>query len=209
MFGVTDRRIRQLVQKKIIPNVGRGMFDLGPTVQAYIRYLQGLSNGAISADTSELSQRLLQAQTLEKEAKARKAQLETGVIEGQLLKLDDVSHQWMSRFVEIKAAMLELPKRVAFRFTNPDVRLNVEEEVVAFVTELLTRYSREGICPDSPVGSEDTTKGALPSSGNNGKRMGKRKQSSRRKVVAASGAVANAQDALSEGTDERVQDAAH
>ena len=50
LFNLTERRVEQLAQKKIIPKVGRGMFDLGPTVQAYIRYLQGLSNGAISAE---------------------------------------------------------------------------------------------------------------------------------------------------------------
>ena len=76
-------------------------------------------------------------------------------MEGKLLKLEDVARQWTSRYVEVKAAMLEFPKRVAFRFTDPEVRLRVEEEANAFVVELLERYSRE-----MPPGLRDRTSDA-------------------------------------------------
>ncbi len=176
LFNLTERRVEQLAQKKIIPKVGRGMFDLGPTVQAYIRYLQGLSNGAISAEVTDLNQRLLMAQTLEREAKARQAQYQADVMEGKLLKLEDVARQWTSRYVEVKAAMLEFPKRVAFRFTDPEVRLRVEEEANAFVVELLERYSREGILPDCPMGAGTPEEGASPAEGDDGERVGEREQ---------------------------------
>ncbi|MBQ9528616.1 MAG: hypothetical protein IJR68_13530 [Fretibacterium sp.] len=98
----------------------------------------------------------MKAQALEKEAKARQARYQADVLEGKLLKLEDVSQQWTARYIELKAAMLEFPRRVAFRFTDPTVRVNVEEEASEFVTELLERYSRDGIMPDSPVASGDT-----------------------------------------------------
>lgn len=204
LFNLTERRINQLVQKKIISKNEDGLFDLWQTVQGYIRYLQGMQNGAIPAEISELEKRLLQAQTIEREAKARKAQFEADVMEGELLKLEDVSHQWESRFVEIKAAMLELPKRLAFRFTDPDIRLNVEEEVISFVSELLTRYSREGICPHLAVAPENSTAGIAPSAKHNGERMGKRKPSSRRKDIPAPGTVENASNSISKGANERI-----
>ena len=78
------------------------------------------------------------------------------MLEGKLLKLEDVSQQWTARYIELKAAMLEFPRRVAFRFTDPTVRVNVEEEASAFVTELLDRYSRDGIMPDSSMAIGDT-----------------------------------------------------
>ena len=67
LLNVSERRIEQLVQKKIIPKAGRGVFDLGPTVTAYIRYLQGLCSGAIkSGEPSELDRRLLEAKVNQK-----------------------------------------------------------------------------------------------------------------------------------------------
>ena len=125
---------------------------------------------------TDLNQRLLMAQTLEREAKARQAQYQADVMEGKLLKLEDVARQWMSRYVEVKAAMLEFPKRVAFRFTDPEVRLRVEEEANAFVVELLERYSREGILPDGSVGAGAAEKSAPTSEGDDGERMGEREQ---------------------------------
>ena len=158
LFELTEQRVNQLAQQKIIPKAGRGLFDLGPTVQAYIRYLRRL--GGALGEVSDWEQRLLKAQALEKEAKARQARYQADVMEGKLLKLEDVSQQWTARYIELKAAMLEFPRRVAFRFTDPTVRVNVEEEASAFVTELLDRYSRDGITPpDSSVASGDTEEG--------------------------------------------------
>jgi phage terminase Nu1 subunit (DNA packaging protein) len=77
LLNLTERRVEQLAQKKIIPKAGKGLFDLGPTVHAYVKYLQGIANGAITADKSEINQRFLQAQAEEREAKASMAKLET------------------------------------------------------------------------------------------------------------------------------------
>ena len=72
LLNLSERRIEQLAKMKIIPKVGRGLFDLGPTVQAYVHYLQGLASGAIkNGEPSELDKRLLEAKVLERESKAR------------------------------------------------------------------------------------------------------------------------------------------
>ena len=187
LFNLTERRIEQMAQKKLIPKVARGMFDLVPTVQAYIRYLQGLANGP--ADKTDLEERLLLAQTEEREAKARMANYEADVMESKLLKLDDVAQQWTGRYVELKASLLEFPKRAAFRFTDPEVRLLVEEEAVALVTEILDRYSRDGILPDSALVIGDTEEGFKTAKTDNRKRVGKRKQNAGNKELSPSGAL--------------------
>ena len=85
LFGVTERRVEQLTKKRIIPKAGRGLYDLASTVQAYIRYLQGLCSGAIkSDDSSELDQRLLEARVLERESKARQAKYRADAMEREL-----------------------------------------------------------------------------------------------------------------------------
>ncbi len=147
LLNLTDRRINQLAQQKIIPKAGRNRFELVPAIQAYIRFLQGPANSAVPGNEGELKERLLNAQVVEREAKARLAQYQADREEGKLLSLDEVSTQWAARYVELKAELLELPRRVAFRFTDPTVRVAVEEEMSAFVLEALERYSREGIRP--------------------------------------------------------------
>ena len=75
------------MKQKIIPKAGRGVFDLGPTVTAYIRYLQGLCSGAIKdGEPSELDRRLLEAKVLERESKARQAKYRADAMEQEVRK---------------------------------------------------------------------------------------------------------------------------
>ena len=85
LLNISARRVEQLTQKKIIPKAGRGVYDLGSTVQSYIRYLQGICSGAIkSGEPSELDKRLLEAKVLERESKARQAKLRADAMEQEL-----------------------------------------------------------------------------------------------------------------------------
>jgi len=85
LLNISERRVEQLVKKKIIPKAGRGVFDLGSTVQSYIRYLQGICSGAIkSGEPSELDKRLLEAKVLERESKARQAKYRADAMEQEL-----------------------------------------------------------------------------------------------------------------------------
>lgn len=195
LFCVTERRVEQLAQKKIIPKAGKGLFDLGPTIQAYIRYLHGLINGAISADVTELNQRLIQAQMLEREARAALRQLELGQKQSTLITVEEVKRQWSARLVEFKAALLELPKQAAFRFTDAGIRIHVEEELSAFVVEVLARYSRGGICA---VADGNNAAGSETAAADNRQPVGRRKPNPKRKSEPAAGAVEDKQDAVSQ-----------
>lgn len=97
LFNISERRVEQLAHKKIIPKVGRGVFDLGPTVNAYIRYLQGLCAGAMNSDEpSELDKRLLEAKVLERESKARQAKYRADAME-QRIKYKNLPEKLISR----------------------------------------------------------------------------------------------------------------
>ena len=85
LLNISARRVEQLTQKKIIPKAGRGVYDLGQTVQSYIRYLQGICSGAIkSGEPSELDKRLLEAKVLERESKARQAKYRADAMKQEL-----------------------------------------------------------------------------------------------------------------------------
>ena len=83
--NITERRVEQLAKKRIIPKAGRGVFDLGQTVNAYIRYLQGLCQGSLKdAEPSELDRRFEEARLLERESKARQAKCRADKMEQEL-----------------------------------------------------------------------------------------------------------------------------
>ena len=119
LLNISERRLEQLAKQKIIPKAGRGVFDLGPTVQAYVRYLRGLSSGALKAsEPSELDRRLMEARVLERESKARQAKYRADAMEQNLRKT---------------RLHTELPQRLRAR--NYDTQLI--DEVIAVVREIL------------------------------------------------------------------------
>jgi hypothetical protein len=135
----------------------------------------------------------LKAQAHEREAKAALRQLELDQKKGELVTIEEVKRQWSARLIEFKAAMLEMPKRAAFRFTDADVRLHVEEELSAFVTEVLAKYSRGGI--RALADGDNNAAEAAPV--DNGKPVGRRKPGAESKGKPAPGAVEDKPDAVS------------
>ena len=119
LLNISERRVEQLVKQKVIPKAGRGVFDLGPTVQAYVRYLQGLCSGAIKAgEPSELDRRLMEARVLERESKARQAKYRADAMEQEIHK---------------NRLRTEIPQRLRER--KYDTQLI--DEVMAVVIEIL------------------------------------------------------------------------
>ena len=128
LLCILERRVEQLVKKKIIPKAGRGVFDLGTTVQSYVRYLQGICSGAIKCgEPSELDQRLLEARVLERESKARQAKYRGDVMERELLNND------------LRDEIRKIPTRVLERVKlyDPENRQYVQEAVNSVVNEIL------------------------------------------------------------------------
>lgn len=110
--NLSERRIEQLVKKRIIPKVGRGVFDLGPAVSAYIRYLQGLCQGSLKdTEPSELDRRFQEARVLERESKARQAKCKADKMEQELAD---------SR---LRKGLKELPAKVKTAIRHYDTQL--------------------------------------------------------------------------------------
>ncbi len=146
LLNLSERRIEQLVAKRILPKAARGKFDLYQTVKAYCMYMQQkLSGGDEVIDVSEYKDRLLRATTLEAEEKAKLREIARREKEGELMERDEITAQWAARCVELKAALLAIPVQVGFRFQDPETRNIVEEEVEAAIYEILKTYSRDGI----------------------------------------------------------------
>lgn len=85
--NISSRRVEQLAKKRIIPKAGRGVYDLGQAVSAYIRYLQGLCQGSLrESEPSDLDRRFQEARVLERESKARQAKYRADMMEQEIRK---------------------------------------------------------------------------------------------------------------------------
>ena len=126
--NLSERRVEQLAKKRIIPKAGRGVFDLGPAVSAYIRYLQGLCQGSLKeSEPTELDRRFQEARVLERESKARQAKCKADKMEQELTD---------SR---IRKGLKELPAKVktAIRHYDPQLVELVMLEIEDAVKEIL------------------------------------------------------------------------
>lgn len=126
--NISERRVEQLAKKRIIPKAGRGVFDLGQAVSAYIRYLQGLCQGSLKeSEPSELDRRFQEARVLERESKARQAKCKADKMEQELTD---------SR---IRKRLKELPGKVktALRHYDPQLVELVMLEIEYAVSEIL------------------------------------------------------------------------
>ena len=118
LLNLSERRVEQLTKKKIIPKAGRGVYDLGSTVQSYIRYLQGLCSGTIKiSEPSELDRRLLEAKVLERESKARQAKYRADAMERDLQKSD------------LLRRIKEIPKKISDRVSQHYFSAQLDENI--------------------------------------------------------------------------------
>ncbi|MDR1516126.1 MAG: hypothetical protein LBS45_10555 [Synergistaceae bacterium] len=146
LLDLTERRVEQLAQKKIIPKAGKGVFDLGPTVNAYVKYLHGVANGVISADKSEINQRYLQAQAEEREAKANMAKLELSVMRGRLHEAEHVRKIMTDMIVACRSRLLALPAKSAttvVTMTDPSEIASFLRGIVYEALDALSEYDAE------------------------------------------------------------------
>lgn len=104
---LSDRRVQQLVQAKILPEPVNGKYDLADCIRAYEKYLQERQNGNFEHDqVAQQKLRLLKAQ-------AEKAELELEVLKGKYLDAEWVEFTWSDIVVTFRSRMLSIPGKLA------------------------------------------------------------------------------------------------
>ena len=76
-----------------------------------------------------------------KEMKARLAELELKKFQGELISLDDVRRQWINRIIEVKTALLSLPRKIPPLLEGKEKR-DMEAILEDEVRFILERFSR-------------------------------------------------------------------
>jgi phage terminase Nu1 subunit (DNA packaging protein) len=138
VFGLSPRRIRQLTQEGVLPQVARGKYILGEAVQAYIAHLQEkIREAAKNVDPKDLQKEL----TRLRKAQADKAELEVAEYQGKLHRAEDVEAEWTEMLSNFRAKMLALPTKLAPMLAMQDDIQEVQAMLKAGIYEALQELS--------------------------------------------------------------------
>ena len=137
-LNLTPRRVQQL-RAEGLPSIGRGLYELGPCMAWYIRYLQGLLEKRgpnVNADTPDL---IAERTRLAKE-QGDKLAIENSIKRGELVYVSDVVQAWSEHISGAKAKLLSLPSKVAPQLVNQPnanvIAARIREEVDTALIEL-------------------------------------------------------------------------
>lgn len=132
-FGRSERNIQQLAADKVLKAVrvkGVNYYDLIPSIQSYIRYLQEIVDRR--KKTSEDQEReKLDAEIALKRAKSRLVELELNTLELKLLRVEDVQIYTENLAATIKSMLSALPGRLSMDIST----LETPAEISAVITK--------------------------------------------------------------------------
>lgn len=108
ILGLSERRIRELRDERVIPDNGSGRYVLGTAISAYcshIRPTQGGGSGGNSGDLTVERTRLAAAQ-------ADAVEIRNATARGEVLPVQEVKQVWSAFIVELRSRLLSVPSRV-------------------------------------------------------------------------------------------------
>ena len=100
-LGLTERRIRQMRDAGIIREARPGLYDMKPTVQAYLAYLRN-NTGDLNQQRAELTK-----------AKKELAELELGERKGNLHRTEDVEQALTTMLMNFRTKIMSIPAKLA------------------------------------------------------------------------------------------------
>ena len=121
LFGITERRVQQLAKDGILPVASKRpyKFDLLPTIQAYIRYLNDrLANKDKGEEYSTAEYDKLRAEANIKQSKDKIAEMQLKELEGKMHRSEDVEAMTEDLVYTIRSLILALPGRLAVDVTK-------------------------------------------------------------------------------------------
>lgn len=147
LFGVTGRRIEQLVSDGVIDRVkvsGGVRFELATTIQKYVKYLSDKANGRERSDAeAKLKEQKLKAEVALKESQGELHRLRTEIAIGNYISVEEVRINDSRFFVVFKNFALSIPSKVSGRlagFLDPvDVR-EIESDLQKEIKNLLSDF---------------------------------------------------------------------
>ena len=135
MFGVTDRRIRQMAEEGIVVRAAKGRYKLVESIKNYLLTLKLAAEG-IGVDLADGEINFDEEKALHERVKRHISELKLQVMKGELHKAEDVQIVMMDMLVAFKTKIMSIPSKVAPILENREV---------AFIKERLTKEVIEAL----------------------------------------------------------------
>jgi len=131
LFSITERRVHQLVQERVLPKASRGNYELVSCVQGYIKYLRERSLGSVDLDENNPNIANERARLIKMQAD--KLAMEIDEEKGRLLDADKATRAWDNLIARCRAVLLGIPNKLA----NQVVAINNPEEVAQLLKKAI------------------------------------------------------------------------
>jgi phage terminase Nu1 subunit (DNA packaging protein) len=149
VFELTPGRIQQFVEAGVIPRAGRGIYELIPCVQGYLRHLrkQLADQGMGSTDYVTERARLTRA-------RADVAEMDRGISRGELIPGDQIEAAWLEFAGIVRQRILTVPDKLAARLAAVRDPVQIARIVRTELTEALGDISKDKSKPPSTTGAD-------------------------------------------------------
>ena len=178
LFGLTGRRIEQLVADGVIENVhiksNSVRYELYSTVQRYVKYLSDKAHGREKIEVeAKLKEQKLRAEVALKESQGELHKLRTEIAAGNYISVEEVKADYSRFFIVFKNFALSIPQKMTGRlagYVDPVEVREIENDLQKEIQKLLEGFVlRATVTEKKP---EDMTKP---------KRMGRPKKDAKKK----------------------------
>lgn len=135
MFGVTDRRIRQMAEEGTVVRAAKGRYKLVESIKNYLLTLKLAAEG-VGVELADGEINFDEEKALHERVKRHISELKLQVMKGELHKAEDVQIVMMDMLVAFKTKMMSIPSKTAPILENREV---------AFIKERLTKEVIEAL----------------------------------------------------------------
>lgn len=156
IFGVTDRRIRQMAEEGIIVRAAKGRYNLVDSLKNYILSLK-LAVDSNDSDNPDGELNFEEEKALHERVKRHISEMKLQTMKGELHKADDVRHVMTDMLSLFKTRMMNIPAKVAPVLEDRDAGY-IKERLTSEVTEALNElkdYNPADFYSDEYVEGED------------------------------------------------------
>ena len=139
VWGITDRRVRQLREEGVISEVARGKYDLFECTRKYCDFLRQAANA--NANSKEVKLSLDNEKALHEKAKREKAELQLQVMRGEVHLGEDVEKVMTDMISTARTKLLALPSKVAPTVIGYDNISKIQAILSNYIEEALLELS--------------------------------------------------------------------
>lgn len=156
IFGVTDRRVRQMAEEGILERVAKGRYNLKDSLKNYILAIKVANEGSGIADLdSDIN--IDEEKAIHERVKRHISELKLKTMKGELHKAADVKEVMTDMLAAFRTRTLAIPSKIAPALEDRDANY-IKERLLAECTEALSElkdYDPQMFYPDEYVGGVD------------------------------------------------------